>query len=306
MARYSIYPCESTISGSTVAFRQLDDVRYAANRQADELVAGGNLDRDFVSIAMAKPVITLETRDLYSVLGSVTPASGVRFTNGLFYAQKRSDGATFASGSNHVKYTIAKGDFVLQTLEASQDDTDGAKLTVAAHALYDGTNAVVAQADSQALTTNSPLFTSRYWLGPAYFNGTQIPNILKTMVNFGINYVAKGFNGSAYPTESSTNGRMPTIEITVADFAVDAALSILSRGCADDGGSGLKVYFQKGAACSDRVAAGTAEHIRLLVTYYEWHTRDFQLRGNEDGSKTFVFLPRNAAISVSRTSTIVA
>lgn len=304
--RFSLYPFTS--AGLTL--RQMDSFSYASNEKKAEMIPGGAVDRMHVATGYAEPVFNLATRDLLTAFGALSPASILRTTNAIAYTQKRSDGSTFNAAAVHRSYTMAKCDLVPRTLVASQNDTDGAVLTLDVHALFDGSNEPVAIANNANLATASipPLFTSRYFLGPVFYgaSGTrvQLDNVERVEIDFGLGYSKKGFNGSAFPTEASIITREPLIKVTSTDLNAEALKNIISRGCEDDGGTGLRIYFQRGAGCDDRVAAGTTEHVRFAAPYYEWTTESVNIQGNDDGTVTYTFRPRatsstNGAMTVS-------
>jgi hypothetical protein len=297
--RFSIYPFTST--GLTL--RQLDSFNYASNEKKAEIIPGGAVDRLHIATGYAEPTFNLTTRDLLAAFGVLSPASGLRTTNAIAYAQRRADASTFNASAVHRSYTMAKLDIIPRTLVASQNDTDGAVLTVDIHALFDGTNEPVALAENVDLSAASipPHFNSRYFLGPVFYGPTAskvlLTNIERVEIDFGLNYSKKGFNGSAFPTEGSIITREPIIKVTSTNLAQERLKNIISRGCEDDGSSGLRIYFQRGAGCDDRVAAATAEHIRFAAPYYEWTTESISLQGNEDGTVTYTYRPRGTSIS---------
>jgi hypothetical protein len=295
--RFSLYPFQST--GLTL--RQLDSFTYASNEKKAEIIPGGAVDRLHIATGYAEPVFNLTTRDLLTAFTALSPASGLRTTNAIAYAQKRADAGTFNASAVHRSYTMAKLDIIPRTLVASQNDTDGAVLTVDVHALFDGTNEPVAIAENVdiAALLIPPQFTSRYFLGPVFYGPTvsKVPlnNIERVEIDFGLNYSKKGFNGSAFPTEGSIITREPIIKVTSTNLLQERLKNIISRGCEDDGSSGLRIYFQRGAGCDDRVAAATADHIRFAAAYYEWTTESINIQGNDDGSVTYTFRPRGVS-----------
>lgn len=303
--RYSIYPFVS--AGCTL--RQLDSVSYASNQQKAEIIPGGTVDRMHIAVGFAAPVFTLTTRDLLQAFTNLSPASGLRTTSAIIYAQKRADAGTFVAGAFHRSYTCALVDIIPISISASQTDTDGAVLTCEVHVLFDGTNEPVVLAQNVDLTAvTTPLFNSRYFMGEVWYGPSagrvQLPNVERVEINFGLGYDKKGFNGSAYPTEGSVIRREPTISITTSAADAELVKNIFSRGCEDDGGTGLRVYFQRGAGCDDRVPKATADHMRFTFPYYEWGTEAISFQGNDDGSFTHTFRARgtsstNGAMTVS-------
>jgi|LakMenE18May11ns_1017448.scaffolds.fasta_scaffold9816077_2 hypothetical protein len=295
--RFSIYPFVS----AGLELRQLDSFSYASNERKAEIIPGGAVDRLHVATGYAEPTFNLVTRDLMQAFGVLTPSSILRTTNGIAYVQKRADGGTFNASNVHRSYTMAKLDIVPRTLVASQNDTDGAVLTVDVHALFDGTNEPVALAENVTLPAlSAPIFNSRYFMGPVYYGPslgrTLLDNVERVEIDFGIGYSKKGFNGSAFPTEGSVITREPIIKVTSTDLLAERLKNIISRGCEDDSGSGLRIYFQRGAGCDDRVAAATADHLRITAPFYEWTTESINIQGNDDGTVTYTFRPRGTSV----------
>lgn len=300
MSRYSLYPFSCATGAVSLAFRQLDRFNLAVNAQQASIIPGGALDVACTSMSNAAPMIEMTTRDLLTFFTAVSPSGVLPFTSGVGRAQKRDDGGAFLTDASHEVYNIAKGVIVPGSISASQDDQEGANLNFAAEILYDGTNLPIVRATGQTFATApTPACISRYYLGPAFIDTVQIPNIEQVSIEFGVNYQAKGFNGSPYPVEGSIISRTPTISLTSTAMAIDAAMSMFLRQLGGD----FRCFFQRSLDGSDRVAAGTASHVKISATGGTWGTESISTQGNEDGTVTLRVTP-NSALSVSVASII--
>lgn len=300
MARFTIYPFTCTIAGpATLTFDQLKNMGLTLNTQQMAHIPGGAVDVACNYMSNAAPEATFTTHDLAKFFGACGPGSVVPFTAGTAYMIERDlSGALANTGSS---WAIAKGTIVPRSLSANQNDVEGAGLQMAMVILDDGTNAPIVRASVASMSALSipPACNSRFYMGPTYFNSVQVPNIESTSIDFGVNYDAKGFNGNPYPTEGSIVTRRPSISLTTTAMAVDHALDPFMRSA----GGAIDVYFQKGSPGTDRVAAATAEHIKISATAGTVTSDSVNVQDNNDGTMTLTITPYGQ-LSVSTTSTI--
>lgn len=298
MSRFSMYPFSCTIAGPTAFnLQQLDRFNLSVNAQQASIIPGGAVDVACTHMSNADPMVEIGTRDCLTFLTACSPSAILPFTAGVGRAQKRDENGTFLTSTNHETYNIAKGVLVPGSISASQDDQEGAMLSLAAHILYDGTNLPVTRSTGVDFSSApAPACISRYFLGPIYIDATQIANIERASIDFGVNYAAKGFNGSPYPTEGAIITRTPTISLTSSALAIDAAVSMFLRAMSGD----VRVFFQKGVHGSDRVAAASSAHLKISATGGTWGTESVTTQGNEDGSVTCRITPTSAlAVAVA-------
>lgn len=296
MSRYSMY----SFSSSALTLRQMDGQSFRMNAVKSAITPGGAIDRAHVGLSRANPRGVIQTRDLATVFAAVSPSTVLPFTSGVMRLQKRAEAGTFATSTNHETIDVARGVIIPRNISAAQNDDQGASLDLDIVALYDESNAIVDRTGSVDFSAvSTPTFVSRYFLGPIYINSVIVPNIERVSIDFGINYGAKGFNGSPYPTEGSIITRAPMITFTSSNASIDTSLGLLTRALAGT----LAVYLQKGASNSDRVAAGTGGHCKLSWSAGEWCTDEIAVSGNDDGTSNFTVMPTSEA-AVTLTSTI--
>lgn len=303
--RFGIYPATLVHATGSVSLSQLDRVEFRPNVSRAEIIPGGAVDRAHVGIASASPQVMIGTRDLSGFFGGVSGTTGLALatpssdSTTLFF-QERSDAGTFESGTTHEKYVVRTGFIAPQQLTASQDDEQGASLTATIWALWDGTNEPITRASASALS-GAPAFSSRFFLGPVYHNGSQIDGIIQTTVDFGIGYVARAFNGDPYPRLGSITTRTPRITFTVAKLDDLASLSMFGRGIT----SSFAVYYWKGMANATRVAAATTEHVKISCSAGHWGDDTIQVSGNDDGTAEVTVLP-TGTLTISTSSALGA
>lgn len=301
MARYNMFTFTSTkLDTNAFNLRQLDGWSFTPGASVGEITPGGAVDRAHIGLSSANPSFGLQTRDLLTVFGAMTPATVLCVTAAIFRAQLRAECSTFATGTNHLSHSVPKGTIIPRSINASQTDVDGVSMQLEMLPLFNGTDAIVSAAGSQdydAVTT--PAFVSRYYMGPIYINGTIVPNLESWGVDFGINYQTKAFNGSPYPTEGSIITRKPVISLTGSDLAIQAAQNLFLRSAA----GAIAIYAQAGTAGSDRVAAGTGGHVKITASAGAISGQNTSITGNDDGTVTLQIMP-TAALAVATNSTI--
>ena len=300
MSRFSIFPFSCVTAGPTnLHLPQLENYGLQMNSQLASLIPGGALDVSVSHLANAAPALSLQTRDLLTIMNAVGPSSVLPFTAGVGRLQKRTD-TGFLTGSDHEVYDIAKGTLVPMSITGSQEDTEGATLIVNAVILDDGVNRPIVRQTGQSLASApAPAFVSRYYMAPAFIDTVQIPNLVRSSIEFGINYNAKGFNGSTFPTEGAIIARRPKFKFTTTDASVDAAVDSFLRVL----GGEIRSFFQASVDGSDRIAAGTTAHIKISATGGTWNTEDVTAQNEEDGTVTVSVTP-NSILSVSTGSAI--
>lgn len=301
MSRFSQFPASFTKSGPTVvSFQQLASSQLQLNQSQSDLIPGGAVDVSISGLSSADPQLAMSTKDLLTFFTHCSPSGILPFTSGVVRNQKRDEAGTFLTGTDHELYNIAKGVLCPKTLSASQQDVQGAMLDFAAIILYDGTNIPVTRSTAQSLAAAPvPAYVSRYYMSDVFVGGTQINNLESTTIDFGVNYVAKGFNGSTYPTEGAIITRTPKLSFTGTDLAVDAAVNVFLRSL----GAEVRFFYQAGVDGSDRVAKGTASHLKISASGGSWSTDNVSTQGNEDGLVTCSITP-NAALAVNVGSAI--
>ena len=299
--RHSLYPATFNDGGDN-DLTQMNGFGIRPNSQVAAITPGGALDRAHVGLSSASPVCTFTTRVLAGFFGwdANIPTLGLNCTGGAtFRLQRRADGGAFATGANHETYTSTQGFLRPVTLSCSQTDTDGAMLSCEYTPTWDGsTRPLVHNTTVDFTLAPAPAFSSRFFCGPVYHNAVQIPSIEGWSYDFGINYTPRAFDGNAFAKEGSIITRSPALTITTADQSVGAAIDAFMSAV----NTSFAAYLQKGASSTDRVAALTAQHVKVTISAGEWHLDEASVQGNEDGSASFMVTPTGTVAVVTNSA----
>ena len=104
-------------------------------------------------------------------------------------------------------------------------------------------------------------FRSQFFLGPVYHNSVEIRGIQQTSVNFGLTVSAAPLSPGPFDNSSAITDRQP--DDPVPHVQGKCQVSNLFYGSITNN---LSFYFQRGAASADRVAKGTASHVKVTCT----------------------------------------
>jgi hypothetical protein len=179
-----------------------------------------------------------------------------------FFAEKREEGGTRATGSVHEKYTIKSGLLVLRRLAC--DHQADASLGAEAVIDWDGTNNPIVLVPTAALPgtlTDSERFT----LGPVKLENTTYSGVKSLEVDFGINVRAEGGDGDKWPTHVSISNIQPVIRLRGIDAQWLAAANIPLLGLVVTHANTtiyLRKYDPSGAGV---YADNTANHVKMTV-----------------------------------------
>lgn len=192
--------------------------------------------------------------------------------------KQRSDGGTFASGSNHYCLTGSKGLLVPTTIECTQD-ADHATAQCDLHWLStDGLTKGADDGSSQALTAQT--FNAEFALGPAYINGTLLAGVQGVRITPGIEVTKPPLGaGAVWPTQASIKSVMPTMEITVNRFATIA--STVGDWTAM---TSANIYLRRRA--DSGVYSASTDNIRFTFAAGLTDTNNVSISNNDDGSAT--------------------
>jgi len=105
----------------------------------------------FVSINFRQPTVSIKTAD--ASLAAQIKAKGQRITSGvIFYLRKMAQGAQRDSdiSTTHIKFTIAEGSMLFNTLDASGNEISNSEIMV--HPVFDGTNSIMEIDTAAAIT----------------------------------------------------------------------------------------------------------------------------------------------------------
>lgn len=302
MERYSGY--SATITWNTIPetqeLTQLNNYEVVPGTRDSAITPSGAIDRAHIGVAGADSVIRVASRDFVSFFTNMNIATGLNLTGeSTFRWQERQDGGTFLTGTNHETDTVADGFLRPTQITASQDDDDGALLQCELTPLWNGSVDPIVHNSGVALGGSAPAFVSRFFLGPVYHNGAEIAGVTNVSVDPGIIYQARAFSGDPYPRKGAIINRNPTLTFTVAEMnAAGAMASIFGSAIS----TGVIFYLQRGVANGTRVAAGTAQHVKITASAGKWNFDTAQVTQNDDGSLTFSAHPTTTLALVTNST----
>lgn len=275
--RFTIAPCRINDSFNLTQIHNCSVV-FGANN--DVVVPGGAIDPGAVIMPYAEQMVNVSTHDLATALASIDVSSGLSCTAGAsFYFRRRADAGTFVSGSNNQRVASSVGFIKVGGISASQDGPADLSLNYYAFST-DGYTQALAFTDSVALAT-SPAYVAKFYMGRAKLGSSFIDGVVGINFDAGIRFQYHPEDGCVYRKNGSIYMREPTITINLANIR---ALSNFSPDLAIDSASNLSVWFWKGSSGSHRVAADTAEHVKITFSTSAWSPTEASGAGSEDAS----------------------
>lgn len=284
----------------------------------NKIIAGrqsGAIDPDSFYLESGQPRLSWTSFDMDTLfgVGGVSPSAGLAITTGnlRMYAQVRSGGGTFLSGSNHeiisatnTTSTNRRGLVIPTSYQVSQGAEGlSAQLTVMPlSATGLASDPPIAVAGSGALPSSG--FNNRYFMGPALFtavsgSATELPKVSSWSVSPGIDTEVEMSSGNVFAIDEYITARNPVMEIRTRDQAalrswgplikaLDAAIVIARKG-------------QKGGA---RVADTEDEHIAFSFAGSIVDVQQLSAQDTQTGEVGIRILGK--ALSVSNTYQISA
>lgn len=295
MSVYSIYP--ATFGASTI--NQVGSIRPSPGLQKLMARAGGALTRSLIGTAQADPKIALTTFDLATVLGIVSPLTGlaVSAASKLQY-QKRADQSTFAGALSHIVVNFTKALVVPTTLRAAQDDARPAAMDLEATVLFDGTNTPLTFSTGQSLT-GTPAVNEVYYLGPVFIEGSQVTQVQSVEIVPGLTVRSVRGDGIQWPKEASIVAIDQSIRILVKSLEEITALGLFGSGHT----SGAVCYLRKGVHGGARKSNATAEHISFTTATCFYEIEELPVEQEGDAEARIMITP-TGNLSFSTTATI--
>jgi len=254
----------SSVLGATTLLDQVTD--FNVDPRISEIVEAPNgaLHPTFAAILTQDPRIRFSTSKLATFLDAVG-----------YTAKKVEDDATYdgfeawleeldnagnrKTGSSHLKISVPLGMLVPRRISAGQRQI--ARVESDVLAIYDGTNAPVAFADTSALE-GTPEVSEIYVNGPVNINGTQVPGVQSVEIDLGPREEVHFGDGDVWPTFAAVPSQVVSILVTTL-HAVSLATFGISG--AAQGATDSEVYFRKVANYGMRVAPTTEEHIKVSM-----------------------------------------
>jgi hypothetical protein len=280
--------------------RQITAADHRTNQEHRKAMTSGGVVIQQVSGKAAGEVTQITSGDLAALLalnaGSFISAGSLATATTITVALKaRANGGAFAAGNNHDAITGAAAFLVPTLIEATQDG-DFATCQTDLHWLSaDGVTKAADDATGQALGGQS--FNAEFALGPVYINGSLIAGVQSFRVTPGLEIVKPPLgSGAVWPTRAMIKSIMPTLEITVNDFAAVAgsvgdwtamtSANAYLRRRADSG-----VYSSSSDNIRFTFAAGLADVGSVSVSNNDDGTGTITLHGKTLTTSTAVAIP---------------
>ena len=303
-SRFGLYSC-STVTGSavTTVFNQMVGFEMSPGASRTRIHVGGDVDPKAHIEAFSDPRIRFGTRDLTKYWGIVSATTGVALTGtATFRLQERGTLAgVFESGATAGEtYTVAQGILLPRTLSANQDDTQGAIIQSELICEHNGSVApIVKNTNADITVATAPAFNSEFFMGPVYINSVEVPGIISTNIDFGIEYSSKRTSGQVYSTLGAIVRRAPMMSFTTLKADTDTASSAFLRALAGV----VAIYFWKGADSGNRVAIASTVHLKISAAAGSWGNDSISVQELDDATDVISIMP-TGSLSMSIASAI--
>jgi len=303
--RFSIYPASFIHAGGTLNLPQMRSQSLRRNGSFNAIRPGGSLDNSAYILSTANPTCGMSTRDLATVLSSVSITNGLYCNGGhVMRWQRRLSGGAFDPTLSHTTQTTPRGFLNIAQLEVDIDSTTGAECALEYTPLSLAGENPVSTASGVALGGVAPAFNSAYYMGGAWLGAAQLTGLIRARVVPGITYSARRSDGGVFPRAdcSSIVARDPSIQL---DFLNVAMISTtLGNFFASAMPDSLSVYFRAGAISNDgRVPTSVASHTRITASAGTWGPDDVSVSDESDGVVTVSIMP-SQPLAINLTSLI--
>jgi hypothetical protein len=309
--RYGLYGCAFSIGEGDLALPQVRSIGTRMAKNMASIHASGSLDPSAHLLSTARPVIQIATHDFATLFGDadapVSITDGADVDGGAtFMYRRRLPGGAYAVTNLHSVQLVEAGFLHVTEISASADSQDPAEATLEFVALSNDGGNPFTFTDDQAIPGDlaAPSFVSAFYHGPAYFNSSQLPGLIRTTVRPGIEHTARYCDGGSFPRRlaSSINRRSPSIELQF--LKVDMADSIIGDLVTAAFSNTLAVYFQRGSTNKEgRVAAATTQHLKISAAAGSWGADDVSVADEDDATLTLMVQP-TGTLSLSVASAI--
>ena len=286
------------ISQESTILSGFTDSRFEAGIKTEGFATDGSIDPTFLATFEENPGLTGTTMSLAAALGALG-ISGLAITSSptVFYWAQLDNLGDIAAGSVHLAMTMTTGLHFLQRISARQGAP--AELTFGTTPIWDGTNAPVIFAGSQALPEISPL--SAVWtVGPVRINGTLFTGVQSIDFDLGLEFSVLRGDGESRPRFGFIRRRKPTIKVTGLNVSV---LPVIGCSGVAQSETDSLIYFRAKDDCGDNVADNVASHIGLSIAAGKIMPDSAGARTGEAGTVDLIIEPKydgsNAIVAVS-------
>lgn len=283
--RFGLYP-------ATIGTLELTDVRMVGLKPQSKVhraPVSGAVDAGANLLASAEPQVSFETRSLAALFGTVNPVTGFKITTLTLRLQQRdADEGFFMSTNVHQSEAFGGGFVALDNISAQSDDEAPivAKLTAYAHS-SDGLANPLTRSAAATISGTVPAFGTAFYMGPVYYNASEIPGIRSWSFEPGLKYVQPIVSGAVIPTMGYVVERRPVLRFNCLKTTADAAASVFLRTLA----GALTFYGRKAVDAGIRVADISAVHLKISASAGAWFVENIEATELDDAMVSFVCFP---------------
>lgn len=302
-ARYEIAPVSVThTTSTTVNLRQMSSWKIRPQTSRKSVRVGGNINSQGSLLGRAKYTCEFETADLATLLPLITPRSGLKVDSAVFRLLQRDEAGAFKTGGNHVTWTAANGGALYtSSISVDAESPDGA-IASSSFIPYGDTGAdpwtIAASVDLDSAPTGT--FTSVYFLGGVYVDGTELPGVQSQEIDFGIAFEDVIQTIGPYSETAFVRTAEPVFKVTSTSMASLAGKAVAGFAI----GSDVSFYFQKGIIGGGRVAVATAEHIKVSCTAGTIEITDTGGEAPNDAQSQWTIYPSGGTVAINSATAI--
>lgn len=276
----------ATVDGAfgSLPLREIVNVDYKPDFKDAPFRASGAIYRSQSVITSGEPMVDVESMDLYGIVGSVDPSSGLAITSpGTITIpwQVRAAGGMFVSNGNNYSISSTLGLLVPDEISASQDDEAGVTIKYKIYlASSDGIAAPVAF--NSSVTLGSQAFNESYSMGPAKINSTFIAGLKSWSYRFGITVKVDRYGGGVFPTMGgiTISEVNPEMDFTFEDMASANAFGHYGSI------TNATAFARKNVHGGTRVDDATSGHFSVTMTSGIQILQGLTSKGTDNGSFT--------------------
>lgn len=248
------YPAVFT-GGSTLNIQQIESVEPTFNIEPLLISGAGSVDPLYFSTAKSDCKWKIQSRDVSTILATVSPVVGFSST-AKFQYRKQVSGGIYDAGDVHYTVTTPAGFLYVEDFGAKQGDKEGMDINLMYQCLFDGSTVPCTMNATQALSS-TPAINLSHSLGPVMFEGTLLAGVQSTRVKTGITVETKDADGDLYPRTCRIKERRSVFEIECLNLGIVATLGM---NVLYPISTGTTMYYTKNAP-GGRIATGTTGHI---------------------------------------------
>ena len=239
---------------------QLENCTWNVDSEIFSQFLAGHTVPQFTAIRSQKPAILIQTTDLENYLGNVPINGANAATVDTYQKVMGTVDSTARATLAHEKLTVTEGLFYWDNISLPHNgeaSVDGRLLC-----RYDGSNDPIARTASQALPGNLT-HTATFGLGKTSLNGTELAPVQSVEIASNFEAFQIGGKSDQWDTFVAHKSNQPVATIKLLDAQNFTTIGL--DGLALNGSTGLTCFARKYSADGDRVANGTAEHIKFVI-----------------------------------------